>query len=156
MKRWKPFIVSGVIFALACSATACTSSGSGRRVQAASAAVSAEQGIAQGSVELFNYRSGRTSTWSAEVRFTLSARFDNVDKSQLFEKLLRLGWSVDEHRIDGGVSLSVGRGSDVGLIQIARGSGLTGFRSNKNQPFQVIMPPERMVEMFGAWPGYDA
>lgn len=125
----------------------------GRSVDQASEVAATLPGIGDASVELRNYRSGFTSEWGSTVYFKPSPGFEEADKSALFRDLLRVGWSVNEHKLNNGVALSVGRGSDLDLTSLAREADLPPFASNPRLPFQIIFSTAEMQEMFGPWPG---
>lgn len=91
--------------------------------------------------------------WGTTVNFTPSSNFEDEDKSAVLRALLRIGWSVNEHKLDNGVALHVGRQSDVDLIELAREADLPSFASNPHLPYQVIFSTSSMKQMFGARPG---
>lgn len=47
--------------------------------------------------------------WGTTVNFTPSSNFEDEDKSAVLRAFLRIGWSVNEHKLDNGVALHVGR-----------------------------------------------
>lgn len=148
----------GLALALTLSLTAMLTScaagaPTGRTVEQASTAAAAVEGVAEATVQLRNYRSGFTSKWGTTVNFTPSPTFENQDKSAVLQELLRIGWSVNEHKLDNGVALSVGRQSDVNLIELAREANLPSFASNPHLPYQITFSTSSMKQLFGAWPG---
>lgn len=139
---------------LAVLLTSCTASAPrGRTIEQASDAAAAVPGVADASVRMRNYRSGFTSDWGSTVYFTPSSGFEDVNKSRLLRDLLRVGWSVNEHKLDNGVALSVGRDSDLDLISLARQADLPRFASNPQLPYQITFSKSEMQRLFGEWPG---
>ncbi|MFJ6172497.1 hypothetical protein [Curtobacterium sp. NPDC092190] len=122
-------------------------------MEQASAAAAEVPGIQDATVELRNYRSGFTSEWGTTVNFRPSSLFEDEDKSVVLRDLLQIGWSVNEHKLNNGVALSVGRDSDVNLIKLAREAELPSFASNPNLPYQITFSTSVMEQMFGMWPG---
>lgn len=144
----------GLALCLVFLTSACASSPrGGRSVDEASAAARAVPGIADASVELSNYRSGFTSKWGAVVFFRPASDFNGEDKGAVLRKLLSIAWSVNEHDLDNGVSLSARRGSELNLIDLARQTNLPAFASNEGIPYQITFSTSEMERMFGEWPG---
>jgi len=154
MNRYtKWFALAGALFMIS-SLTACSSTQSGRTVPEATAAVKSVNGIADAQVEMRNYRSGFTSTWGVTIYFAPGRDFDEIDKKTLFERMLRIGWSVNEHKIDTGVSIALeDGGQEINLVQMAEESGLSDFRRAGNLTSRFTVPTRALQDEFGDWPG---
>jgi hypothetical protein len=154
MRRTRVAAFTAIAVGLSLSVVGCAPSPlHGRSVDQASSAASVQPGVDDASVRLRNYRSGFTSEWGATVYFKPSTDFNDVDKTKLFRNLIRIAWSVDEHKLDNGVSLSVGNDSSVNLTDVAEGTDLPKFSSNPGLPFQITMSSDNVEKLFGAWPG---
>jgi hypothetical protein len=135
------------------SLTGCSGTVGGRTVQQATAAVESVQGVAAAEVEMRNYRSGFTSTWGVTISFSPGDAFSEVDKKALFERMLRIGWSVNEKKIETGVAIALdGDDQDINLVQIAEDSGLSGVRRAGNLTSRFSVPSSVLQDAFGNWP----
>jgi hypothetical protein len=136
------------------SLTGCAGEEGGRTVQQATAALRSVDGVADAEVEMRNYRSGFTSTWGVTIYFTPGDDFTEVDKKTLLERMLRIGWSVNEDKIESGVSIALDDDDqDIDLVQIAEGSGLSGVRRAGNLTSRFTVPSSVLRDEFGHWPG---
>lgn len=128
-------------------------SAEGRTVNEASRAVATHDGVKAGHVELRNYKSGFTSRWGVDVYFSPSKDTDLAEDASLLRDLLRIGWSVSDHRIDGGVTLVLDDTPDVDLADVARDAGIPASENNKALPEELTVPSREMTRSFGEWPG---
>lgn len=144
-----------VIIALVVLASGCSSarSAEGSSVAAASRLVAGHAGVVTGRVELRNYKSGFTSRWGVDVYFTPARDALRSDDSPLLRDLLRIGWSVEDHPIDGGVSLVLEDSSGVNLAQVARTADVPPFSANESLPGELTVSSSEMEREFGGWPG---
>jgi hypothetical protein len=151
--KW--FALAGALFMMS-SLAACSSSQTGRTAPEATAAVKSVNGIADAQVEMRNYRSGFTSNWGVTIYFTPDSEFDELDKKALFERMLRIGWSVNEHKIDTGVSIALeDDDQQIDLVQMAEEAGLSDFRRAGNLTSRFNVPTRALQDEFGEWPSRD-
>jgi len=152
-RRTKWIALASVIFSIS-GLVGCSSTRLGRSVPAATAAIESVDGVADAQVEIRNSRSGFTSTWGVTIYFTPGDDFNETDKKSLFERMLRIGWSVNEHEIETGVSIALADDDPtVDLVQIAEDSGLPGVRRAGNSTSRFTVPSRALEDEFGDWPG---
>ena len=147
-------ILVGVLvsFAGGCSSA---KNAEGRTVAEASRAVAVRPGVEKGHVELRNYKSGFTSRWGVDVYFTPSTDADLSNDTSLLRDLLRIGWSVSDHRIEGGVTLVLDDSKGANLANAARSAGIPPFENNKALPEELTVSSREMTRSFGEWPGVN-
>lgn len=125
----------------------------GRSVEEASRLVAAHDGVTGGRVEQRIYKSGFTSRWGVDVYFKPAADELQGDDKMLLRDLLRIGWSVDGHPIDGGVSLILEDTPGLDLAAVAREVDLPPFTANASFPTELTVSSRDMSKAFGPWPG---
>lgn len=137
-----------------CAGAGRTAHDAGRSAAEATAAVRTVDGVADGTVSLRNYRSGFTSTWGVTVTFTPAEDFDEVDRKAVLERLLQIGWSVDEHQIDDGVSIALDEDVEgIDLVRAADDAGLPGVGRIGTVRSRFVVSSSVLQEEFGDWPG---
>jgi hypothetical protein len=128
-------------------------SAEGRTVTEASRAVATHNGVKDGHVAVRNYKSGFTSRWGVDVHFSPSKDTDLAEDASLLRDLLRIGWSVSDHRIDGGVTLVLDDTPGVDLADVARNADIPPFENNEALPEELTVPSREMRRSFGKWSG---
>lgn len=132
----------------------CSGLKEGRTAPEATAALRSVEGVAAGDVELVHSQSGFTSRWNVSITFKPADDYDDIDKRIMFERILRIGWSVNEHKIDSGVSIVLDdSGRSIDLVQAAEDSGVAGVIRIGNLRSQFSVPSSVLQQEFGQWPG---
>lgn len=132
----------------------CASQKEGRTVSEATAALHSMDGVAAGEVEVGRSLSGFTSSWGVSITFQPADDFDEVNKKVMFQRMLQIGWSVNEHKIDAGVAILLDDSSrPVNLLQAAEDADVPGVlrAGNLMSGFTVSSPV--LQDEFGEWPG---
>lgn len=139
-----------VAFASGCSSP---DGAEGRSLEDASRLVAAHEGVTDGRVELRNYKSGFTSRWGVDVYFKPAKSALQSDDKTFLRDLLRIGWSVHDQAIDGGVSLVLEDTPGVDLAAVAGEDDLPPFTANPSSPGELTVSSQEMSQAFGQWPG---
>lgn len=132
----------------------CSGPKEGRTAAEANAALRSVEGVSNGDVELVHSQSGFTSRWNISITFKPAENYEKIDKKIMFERMLQIGWSVNEHKIDSGVSIMLDDSSrSINLVQSAEDSGVPGIIRIGNLTSQFTVSSSVLQEEFGAWPG---
>lgn len=154
MRKLRSWLTVAAVLTIMTTLGGCAAPKEGRTAPEATAALRALDGVATGEVEVGHSLSGFTSSWSVSVTFKPSDNFDEVDKKVMFQRMLQIGWSVNEHKIDAGVAILLDDSSrPVNLVQAAEDAGVPGVLRAGSLTSGFTVSSSVLQDEFGEWPG---